>query len=86
MHLAAIAAVVAVVIFAIIGVFVGSYFAAALAQVIMTRHGEQLKRRVLTREYVVEDLDGIDINSLPPVAVSIDPEDQPLIGPAALPN
>ena len=33
MHVAAVVAVVALVIFAVIGIFVGSYFAAALSQV-----------------------------------------------------
>lgn len=79
MHIAAIAAFVAVVIFAVIGMFVGAYFAAALAQVIMAKHGEKLKRRVLTKEYVVEDLDGLDISTLPPVTTTIDPEDVPLV-------
>ena len=61
------------------------YFAAALAQVIMAKHGERLKRRVLTKEYVVEDLDGLDISKLPPVAIAIDPEDVPLISGAGAP-
>jgi hypothetical protein len=83
MHIAAVVALVLLAIFAIIGMFVGSYFAAAISQVIFNKHAELLRRRVLTKEYPVEDLDGMDISTLPPTQVSVDAEDMSLLQPGA---
>lgn len=80
MHIAAVAALVAVAVFAIIGIFVGTYFAAALGQMIFNNHAQMLRRRVLTKEYVVEDLDGMDVTRLPPVEVQVLEDDMVLIG------
>jgi len=52
MHIAAVVAFVALVIFAVIGMFVGTYFAVALSQVIFSSHAEILQRRVLTQASV----------------------------------
>ena len=62
------------------GTFVGLYFATAFAQFVFKRHGGVLKRRVLTKEYVVDDLDGMDISKLPPADVSVDRDDLEMVG------
>eukprot|EP00656_Telonema_subtile_P055336 TRINITY_DN8523_c0_g1_i1.p1 TRINITY_DN8523_c0_g1~~TRINITY_DN8523_c0_g1_i1.p1 ORF type:complete len:213 (+),score=31.23 TRINITY_DN8523_c0_g1_i1:402-1040(+) len=70
---------VAVAIFTVIGIFVGFYFATALGQYIFQRHSGLLLRRVLTKEYVVEDLDGLEIRTLPPCDTQVDENDLELI-------
>ena len=64
-------AVVLVVFFAFVGVIYGVILGSALLQRGVQRHFHVLQRRVLARDYVVQDLRNVDLTAYERIAVAV---------------
>lgn len=68
--------VVALLVFAVVGIFYSLVVAAVVAQRIWQRHYHILAKRLLTKEYVVEDLAGQDLTNYTPPSLPPEHEKQ----------